>query len=109
MSPYTYADGVIFVVNDDDVLQREKAKRYISNFLDRDLSRASDTLPFLFVISKKGPGGPGEHEAGLDEVDDFVGDLGLKDAALKLPFSDYGLNFKTYWDQNTMVKTLQTA
>ena len=109
MSSYTYADGVIFVVNDDDVLQREKAKRYISHYLDRDLSRASDTLPFLFVISKKGPVGPGEHVTGLDEVDDFVDDLGLKDTALKLPFSEYGLNFKTYWDQDTLVKTLQIA
>ena len=109
MSSYTYADGVIFVVNDDGVLQREKAKRYISEYLDRDLSRASDTLPFLFVISKKGPVGPGEHEAGLNEVDDFVGELGLKDTALKLPFSEYGLNFNTYWNQDTLVKTLQTA
>ena len=77
------ADGVIFMLDDGEVNQKEEAKFYITQYLEDELYTATKVPPFLFVVCKTGSGG---HVSDQDKAEELAGELGLKEAA-KVPWS----------------------
>ena len=75
------------MVDHVEELQREEARRYVSDFLEGDLCRAEELCaelsPFLFVIYKKG-----DLESDRDEAAEFARYFGLNDTT-KAPWSEY--------------------
>ena len=118
MHHLSVADGVIFMLDEEKVSEREVVKEdeeklsetdvakedeergslriiayeYISNHLKGDFPRFSKVPPILFVRFKKYPEGPDEHMSDRDEGDDFAADIGLNEIT-KIPWSEFELWF----------------
>ena len=80
------ADGVIFMLDDGEVNQKEEAKFYITQYLEDELYMVTKVPPFLFVVCKTGSGGHGEDVSDQDKAEELAEELGLKEVA-KVPWS----------------------
>ena len=71
------ADGVIFMLDEDEVTQKEDAKFYITQCLQYELEE-TPIPPILIVVCKKNS--VGENVSDQGKAEDLTRDLGLEDS-----------------------------